>query len=371
MSRFTSEAARRRRIPRLWSRGRTTIWIFLLLFIPLKSSPDTGVTVVHAMTDEEEPNHKSLRVSSQTEKAKEFEKYSIREKAKSPSLNQILIKAGKRGLGGGIPGAIAGVVQVITLMWLRTIINYQCRYGTTFGMALKTLLREGGVARLYRGLPLALIQAPLARFASTAANDGVQAFLGSFEATASWGPGSQTVVASVLVGIWRILLMPIDTMKTVLQVDSTEGFRTLVRRVKSGRINVLYQGSLAQVASAILGHYPWFYTYNWLAASQWVLSVFPSALMRNGVIGMAASVVADTCTNCIRVIKTNKQSLGSKHNISYMETIRMILAADGWAGLFGRGLRTRYLANAVQSIVFTIIWRGLAESIRKKPKEDD
>jgi hypothetical protein len=35
------------------------------------------------------------------------------------ALNQILIKAGKRGLGGGIPGAIAGVVQVLSLV--RTI----------------------------------------------------------------------------------------------------------------------------------------------------------------------------------------------------------------------------------------------------------
>jgi hypothetical protein len=35
------------------------------------------------------------------------------------TMNQILIKAGKRGLGGGLPGALAGVVQVLTLMWLR------------------------------------------------------------------------------------------------------------------------------------------------------------------------------------------------------------------------------------------------------------
>jgi hypothetical protein len=48
------------------------------------------------------------------------------------TLNDVLINAGKRGLGGGVPGAIAGVIQVFTLMWVRTIINYQCRYGTTF-----------------------------------------------------------------------------------------------------------------------------------------------------------------------------------------------------------------------------------------------
>eukprot|EP00966_Prymnesium_polylepis_P316612 7315884-Prymnesium_polylepis.1 len=32
----------------------------------------------------------------------------------------ILQKAAKRAIGGGLSGAIAGVIQVLTLMWLRT-----------------------------------------------------------------------------------------------------------------------------------------------------------------------------------------------------------------------------------------------------------
>ena len=42
----------------------------------------------------------------------------------------ILAKAGRRALGGGLSGAAAGVVQVLLLMWLRTAMNYQYRYGT-------------------------------------------------------------------------------------------------------------------------------------------------------------------------------------------------------------------------------------------------
>ena len=37
----------------------------------------------------------------------------------------ILTKAGKRALGGGIPGFLAMIVQVVALMWLRTLVNYQ------------------------------------------------------------------------------------------------------------------------------------------------------------------------------------------------------------------------------------------------------
>ena len=57
------------------------------------------------------------------------------------SFNQILVRACSKGLGGGIPGAIAGVIQVLTLMGFRTIINYQMRYGTTFAKAFDLLYK--------------------------------------------------------------------------------------------------------------------------------------------------------------------------------------------------------------------------------------
>jgi hypothetical protein len=63
------------------------------------------------------------------------------------SLSDVLSNAGKKALGGGIPGMAAMGVQVLSLMWLRTTINYQYRYGTTTSVALKTLYKEGGVVR--------------------------------------------------------------------------------------------------------------------------------------------------------------------------------------------------------------------------------
>jgi len=159
-----------------------------------------------------------------------------------PSFSEILKKAGKSGIGGGIPGFVAGIVQVLTLMWLRTVMNYQCRYGASFPQALRILYNEGGIPRFYRGMSFALIQAPLARFVSTAANDGVETLLANLKSTQDWGPGRSTIIASIVVGLWRMVLMPIDTCKTVLQVDSVVGFRNLMRKVKAGQIYVLYQG---------------------------------------------------------------------------------------------------------------------------------
>jgi len=57
------------------------------------------------------------------------------------TMGQMLRKAGRKGLGGGLPGAIAGVFQVLTLMGLRTVINYQMRYGTPFMKAIDVLYK--------------------------------------------------------------------------------------------------------------------------------------------------------------------------------------------------------------------------------------
>ncbi len=49
---------------------------------------------------------------------------------------------------GGKAGAAAAVVQVCSLMWLRTSMNYQYRYGGTLTESLKTLYSDGGIPRL-------------------------------------------------------------------------------------------------------------------------------------------------------------------------------------------------------------------------------
>jgi len=159
----------------------------------------TSSVFVYASSDTEDGSENATRSSLRKSSAVLVEE--------GLTMNQLLIRAGKSGLGGGIPGALAGMVQVFTLMWLRTIINYQCRYGTTFSQALVTLIKDGGIRRLYSGLSFALIQAPLSRFVSTAVNDGVETLFSSIQATKDWGPGRTTVVASIIVGVWRMFLM--------------------------------------------------------------------------------------------------------------------------------------------------------------------
>ena len=82
-------------------------------------------------------------------------------------------------------------------------------------MALRTLYADGGIPRFYRGLLPALVQGPLSRFGDTAANTGILTLLDNLEQTQNMAVGVKTIAASAAAAIFRIGLMPIDTVKTV------------------------------------------------------------------------------------------------------------------------------------------------------------
>ena len=61
-----------------------------------------------------------LQTDSGGEAAAVIDEKKVRTEPPPPPLKTILRKAAKRAIGGGLSGWIAGVVQVICLMWLRT-----------------------------------------------------------------------------------------------------------------------------------------------------------------------------------------------------------------------------------------------------------
>jgi hypothetical protein len=59
----------------------------------------------------------------------------------------------------------------------------------------------------------ALLQGPLSRFGDTAANTGMLTLLDSIETTKDLNVGIKTGCASGAAALFRIFLMPIDTVK--------------------------------------------------------------------------------------------------------------------------------------------------------------
>lgn len=233
--------------------------------------------------------------------------------------------------------------------------NYQYRYGGTLSSSLKELYNEGGIPRFYQGLPFAIVQGPLTRFGDTAANVGVLALLEAYPETSQLPLPLKTAAGSVTAGLWRIFLMPIDSSKTAMQVEGSEGLERLKQRVIDNGPAPLYQGALASAAATAAGHFPWFLTYNFMNDFLPVISKEDDLLLflvRSAVLGLSASCVSDCVSNSLRVVKTTKQTaaLGGddKKEISYQEALSLVLETDGVRGLFGRGLQTRLLTNAIQ-----------------------
>lgn len=246
-------------------------------------------------------------------------------------------------------------VQVLSLMWLRTTINYQYRHGTGTLTAFKFLYKEGGVRRFYRGVGPALFQGPLSRFGDTAANAGVLSLMESTPTTRALPTFFKSAAASVAAASFRIFLMPIDTLKTTLQVEGAKGIPQLVKKVKTSGPTMLYQGALAAAGATFAGHLPWFGTYNFLNEKIPQYEGEFEKLSRQALIGFCSSVVSDTVSNSIRVTKTTKQT--AAEFVTYPQAVKMVIEADGLIGLFGRGLRTRILANGMQGMLFSVLWK--------------
>ncbi|EJD03232.1 mitochondrial carrier [Fomitiporia mediterranea MF3/22] len=264
-------------------------------------------------------------------------------------------KALKSALGGGLSGAAAMVLQVLTLMPLRTVMNYQYRYGTSTTQAIHTLYHDGGWTRYYQGLTAALIQGPVSRFGDTAANVGILALLKGNKYLRKLPSLIKTVFAGIAAAVFRIFLTPVDTVKTTMQTQGKDGLKILRNRIKTHGIGTLWYGALATAAATFVGYYPWFGTYNFLDENLPLPTTLVQKLLRQALIGFCASVISDSVSNSLRVVKTYRQVNATQ--ISYTAAARAVIATDGLKGLFGRGLKTRIIANGLQGLMFSILWK--------------
>ena len=135
----------------------------------------------------------------------------------------------------------------------------------------------------------------------------------------------------------------------------TGKFSNVVAKVKTNGVPVLYHGSLAAASATFVGHYPWFFTYNYLSEKIPKQDTPLGELGRRAILGFCSSAVSDTCSNSIRVVKVYKQS--SEEAITYPQVVRNVIKESGLRGLFFRGLETKILSNGMQGILFSILWK--------------
>jgi len=236
----------------------------------------------------------------------------------SSNFKEIFQKAIDVGLAGGSAMAI----QVSTLMWMRTTMNYQIKHTGGFFATLKQLYSQGGVSRFYRGIVPALIHGPNSRFGDTAANMLATGIFTSSSQLKDSPIFLQTSLGSVFAGSYRFFSLPLDAWKTSKQVNGKDGLDLLLQKYRSNGISAFYQGGVASALATVVGHYPWFLTNNYLdhyLPRYSYETQFNKAIIRSALIGFTCTLISDTLSNSVRVLKTYKQTSANK--MSYKDVI--------------------------------------------------
>ena len=249
--------------------------------------------------------------------------------------------------------------------------SYQHVKGVTMSEALEQLYNDGGIPRFYKGLLPALFMMPLSRFGDIFSNEVAREFLSE-----NYPAAVVTMFASSMAAVWRIFISPADTVKTMMQVHGTDGLTHLQNKITKLGPSALFQGAMGASAATWVGHYPWFVTHNFLEAYCVRNQILDAHLknqnptrknVRRALLGLMSSLVSDVCSNAIRVLKTYKQT--SLEPIGYMEAASRIIEKDGLAGLFFRGLTSKLTANALNAMLFTVVWKAISERLAQKRQD--
>eukprot|EP00730_Choanoeca_flexa_P017578 TRINITY_DN8483_c0_g1_i1.p2 TRINITY_DN8483_c0_g1~~TRINITY_DN8483_c0_g1_i1.p2 ORF type:complete len:283 (+),score=49.69 TRINITY_DN8483_c0_g1_i1:1480-2328(+) len=269
-----------------------------------------------------------------------------------PSMSEGMASAAKEG----VAGAKAMMVDVVALMWLRTVMNHQYRHGNGMLPTIAALYREGGLARFYSGFTAAMVEAPLSRGVGAAAN------YATLHLMAEHGGDDlplfvKTAASSVFVGSFRLVYYPLDTLKTMLQVEGKQAIPSLRSKIKTSGLSVLYHGAASNILATAVRHTVWFTTYNYLDAALAPRDTQLATMMQNAMIGGICAITTDVLGNPLSVIKAYRQT--STSAISYGDIIKTVIKKHGWHGLFTRGLATRIWVDVLNSALFTVVWRWL------------
>lgn len=104
----------------------------------------------------------------------------------------------------------------------------------------------------------------MSRFGDVAANDFVINLFEGIPSIRHTPIMIKSFFASNIAACWRIFLMPFDTLKTTLQVEGKEGVNQLMESKRRHGFRIFYNGGAGAYLSCLVGHGPWFFTFNFL-----------------------------------------------------------------------------------------------------------
>lgn len=244
----------------------------------------------------------------------------------------------------GIPGGIAGGIQLSSLYWLRTIIKYQYVYPQTLRASTRNLWRETDRMRLYRGFIPNFSKVFLGKV-------GESSLIKHFQPQNQNDILYNTFLTAGIITAWKTLMMPLDTVGNSYQVNGLKSQEILRNRIKNQGVITLWSGTIVYLNISFINYSIWIYTYHSL--NKCLPTNFNSDV-RNGLIGLGSTFMSDIVINPLRVLKTNIQSHPEKKN--YREIYHKVFKR---AGDFFRGMQTKMLFNCLNGALYVILWKRL------------
>ena len=247
-------------------------------------------------------------------------------------------------------GSTAGIIQLTSLFWLKTLTKHQYRHGTPLHTSAYQLYKEKDIFRFYRGYLPNLVKVSFGKF-------GDAALYTYFHqpAFSNLSNEQRSIYVSLSSSIVKFNLMPLDTYTNMYQVRGKEGATVMKQKIKKDGIKVLYNGSTAYFLSNFIGNASWFYTLDFLNGKFYKSFQKKDDTKKNMLIGFGCSTVSDLLTNPIRILKTYKQS--NKENITYFQALKEIRESKGLVNFYFRGLGTKIILNGINSGIFLVLWK--------------
>tara|TARA_B100000795_G_C22749204_1_gene418635 strand:+ start:43 stop:837 length:795 start_codon:yes stop_codon:yes gene_type:complete len=253
-------------------------------------------------------------------------------------------------LKSSLAGSSAGIIQLTSLFWLKTIIKHQYRHGKPPLVSIKLLYRDKDIFRFYRGYSPNLIKSSIGKF-------GDAAFYTYFHRPEYdyLNPIQRSSYISIASSFLKFNLMPFDTYTNMYQVRGIDARKIMSEKIKKNGIKVLYNGSIAYFLSNFVGNTTWFLTMDYLNDVYYHKHETKNNTIKNLCIGFACSTTSDIITNPIRILKTYKQS--NKKTISYKKALKEIIGSKGIINFYLRGLPIKLFMNGINSSIFLVLWK--------------
>ncbi|KAJ2779613.1 hypothetical protein H4R18_003921 [Coemansia javaensis] len=175
-----------------------------------------------------------------------------------------------------------------------------------------------------------------------------------------------------------LLIYPLDTIKTQLQVQTQAGsdgrargsLADAVRRiVASEGVGGLYAGLATNLANQLATGFVYFYAYS--TVRKGALRALsgdgrPLSTAVELAVGAAAGMVSQAITLPIGVVATRQQTAHPAERVAWHETVRDILRSEGPAGLWA-GFRPAMILCANPAITYGVFERVKSALLRDRP----